>query len=354
MFVFSLVIFTIIFVILGLIAILGYLLTKYGYLNNDFYTHPYVGLIIIFCISFILSGFTILVGGKVLLKPIREMIIAMQELSHGNFDIQVNLSWGLHLQELSNFCESFNETAKELRSIEMLRSDFVNNFSHEFKTPIVSLQGFAELLKHEDLPADKRNEYLDIIISESNRLSTLATNVLNLSKIESQAIVAGRSTFNLSEQIRNAILMMESKWLKKELDLQLDLLEIDSTEIYFYGNAELLNQVWVNVLDNAIKYSDQNGKLEIELLDFYDKVTFKLKDYGCGMDTNTQAHIFNKFYRANTSQAIEGNGLGLTIVQKIVDLHRGQISIESKPKQGTSVTVSLPKQLSEKKISSRI
>lgn len=350
-FIYSAAIFLIILVTLMITSLTGYYLVSHGYLKGDFYESPYAGLILVFFLSILIGILSRLFGMNILIKPLRMMVKAMKELAQGNFNVQIELGKESRPWELTDFFYSFNETAKELRSIDTLRSDFVNNFSHEYKTPIVSIKGFAELLKHEDLTPEQREEYLDIIINESDRLAKLATNVLNLSKIEKQAIVTNQTTFNLSEQIRNAIVMLEPKWLPKGLDLAIDLLEVDGGDIFYNGNTEILTQVWVNLLDNAIKFSSPGGKLEVRLTEAYDKVVFEIQDHGCGMDAQTQARIFEKFYRAQTSQYIEGSGLGMTIVQKIVALTHGQIAIKSELDQGTLVSVSLPKELKKNTVS---
>jgi signal transduction histidine kinase len=331
-------VFIIIYLILAVMALAGYLLTTLGVLDEEFYLSPLLGVGVALFVSFIISLFTTILSDRILLRPIREMTEAMNELANGNFDIHMRMGRGFRPRELVDFGESFNETAKELRSVKILRSDFINNFSHEFKTPVVSLRGFAELLKDEELSAEERQEYLDIIITESTRLSTLATNVLNLSKIENQAILTDLVIFNLSEQIRHAVLMMESKWSAKGLvpDVNLD-------EVSFYGNEELLSHIWVNLLDNAIKFSDQGGRLRLELIELSDGIEFRIRDYGCGMDPETQAHIFEKFYQAEAARDRGGNGLGMTIVKKVVTLSRGEIVVDSHPGQGTLITVSLPK-----------
>jgi signal transduction histidine kinase len=307
-------------------------------LYEKFYLSPWPGVGAALFISLTVSLFTTVLSDRFFLRHIREMTEAMNELAHGNFDAQVRLGRGLRPPEIVDFCDSFNETAQELRSVKMLRSDFINNFSHEFKTPIVSLRGFAELLKDEELSAEEREEYLNIIITESTRLSTLATNVLNLSKIENQAILTDLVTFNLSEQIRHTVLMMEAAWTGKGLALDVNL-----DEVSFYGNEELLSHIWVNLLENAIKFSEPGGRLLIELIELREGVVFKIRDDGCGMDAETQAHIFDKFYQAEEAKAIGGNGLGMAIVKKVVSLSRGEIAIDSHPGRGTLVTVTLPK-----------
>lgn len=210
--------------------------------------------------------------------------------------------------------------AQELENTELLRSDFINNFSHEFKTPIVSLRGFAKLLKNHDLTNKERDEYLDIIIHESWRLSQLASNVLNLSKIENLSILNDMGEFNLSEEIRLSVLLLEGKWQKKGLE----------------------NQVWINLMDNAIKFSHENGKIEMKLAKQKDCVKFILQDHGCGMSPEVKDHIFDRFYQGDVSHTTAGNGLGLTVVKKIVELHQGQLTVNTEEGTGTVFLVTLP------------
>lgn len=341
---FSFYIFNILWFNVGLSGVIIYWLLRVGFLSENFYENPAVGISILLFISTIIGLIVTRVAGKLMLNPICEMLASMKKLAGGDFNVRIGNSGLLRPKELRDFSEEFNAMAKELGSIEILRSDFVNNFSHEFKTPIVSLRGFAKLLKKGNLSNDERQEYLDIIISESDRLAALATNVLNLSKIENRTSFSGHSLFNLSEQIRRTILITELKWSEKRLELEVDIKE----DIYFLGNPELLSQVWVNLLDNAVKFSYQSGKLRIRLLNYNDCVVFKVEDFGCGMDEEIKAHIFDKFYQGDRSRSTEGNGLGMTVVKKIVSLHKGEILVESRPSQGTIVTITLPKQANEK------
>jgi signal transduction histidine kinase len=337
-FVFSFSIFNILWLTIGLAGISIYVLLRIGILGEFFYTNPFFEFGVLLFISTPIGIVVTMLEGRIILKPICEMLNSMKKLAGGDFNVRIAYAGLLRPKELREFSDEFNTMAKELGSIEMLRSDFVNTFSHEFKTPIVSLRGFAKLLKENHLTPEEREEYLDIIIHESERLSALATNVLNLTKIENQTIITEKSTFDLSEQIRRAILMTESKWYQKCLDL-----EIDLEDVLFYGNSDLLNQIWVNVLDNAVKFSPLRGKLEVKLYALFDSVALSVRDYGCGMDQETQAHLFDKFYQADRSRSTEGNGLGMAIVNKIVSLHDGQISVESEPGKGTLVTLVLPK-----------
>lgn len=277
-----------------------------------------------------LASFT----SRITLKPLSQLIAAINELAAGNFKVRIQLKGPENIQKLS---DSFNRMAEELGNTEMLRSDFINNFSHEFKTPIVSLRGFAKLLKNPDLTQEERDEYLDIIISEATRLTELSTNVLNLSKVENLSIVTDNKSFNLTEQIRQAILLLEPKWNKKEVDMIVDL-----DEVTYCGNEQLLNQVWINLIDNAIKFTLEKTKVKIKLRETETAVVFEVLDNGYGIDEETAAHIFDRFYQGDTSHTVEGNGIGLTIVQKIIRLYHGEVTVKSEPGIGTNFVVTLP------------
>ncbi len=284
--------------------------------------------------STIIGTILSLILGRVPLKPIRKLIAAMEEVAHGNFSVRLQLEGS---SEYGVLTKSFNKMVEELASYEILRADFVNNFSHEFKTPIVSLRGFAKLLKNPALTAEQRNEYLDIIISEADRLSSLATNTLNLSKVENVGIQPPRVSFDLAEQIRRVVLMMETKWEKKEIEPVVDL-----DECIFYGNEDWLQHVWMNLIDNAVKFSPEHSQVQIALESRENRVVFRITDQGIGMEANVQKHIFDKFYQADKSHKMQGNGIGLAIVKRVVELYEGEIVCESACGKGTTFVVSLP------------
>lgn len=268
------------------------------------------------------------------LKPLQRLIDAMNSLANGDFTVRLK-EHGTKPYAL--FIRNFNLMAEALGHNEMLKQDFINNFSHEFKTPIVSIRGFAKILKGTNLSEEERNEYLDIIISESTRLSALANNVLNLSKIESQTALSSTDTFLLSEQIRKSILLLEKRWEEKNLDMDIYL-----DEIQFEGNEELLMQVWLNLLDNAIKYCNENSSIRIQLRQSHEKIIYSITNQGIGISPAEQSKIFDKFYQCDTSHASHGNGLGLSVVNKVVDLHGGNIIVSSIPNEETTFTVFLP------------
>ena len=285
-----------------------------------------------------LVGTTIsIIWGHKMLKNVRIFTGAMDQLASGDFSVRLNMTHPLEYQLLS---DNFNRMAEQLAGIQVLRTDFINHFSHEFKTPIVSIKGFAQILKDDTLSKEEREEYLTIMIEEADRLSTLATNVLMLSNIESQTLLVDRQRFNLGEQLRQCILMFEPKLIKKDILL---LATIEDEDIY--ANKELLNQVWLNLLDNAIKFVPIGGKIEVSMGSYEADLTVMIADNGCGIAKETLPKIFDKFYQEDHSRKTMGNGLGLSIVKKIILLHQGEITCDSIPNQRTIFTIRLPKSL---------
>ena len=291
----------------------------------------------------VLMGFSIFIGtaiaaffSKKALNPIRKVVDATNKVAGGDFDVRVDIRGIYELEELSS---SFNKMTHELSSVESLRREFINNFSHELKTPNVSIRGFAKLLKDGQLSDEEKHEYLEIIITESERLSELATNILNLSKYEAIDIVTDKAPFRLDEQIRRAIAITEPKWSAKDLSIN-----IGMDEINFSGNENLTQQIWINLLENAIKFTRRSGNIGISLMDGDETIYFSISDDGIGMAAETQYHIFEKFYQGDRSHKNMGNGLGLTIVKRIVELCGGTIGVESDLGKGSVFTVTLPKQ----------
>ena len=308
-----------------LIVVSIWLLTNFGVIGNlEGGASTILALIIVGQSSVLISfGISFLLV-KIPLKPINILINHMNRLAAGDF--KTRLSFGKKLSKNPTFkeiSESFNRMAEELENTEMLRGDFINNFSHEFKTPIVSIAGLAKLVNRGGIDDEQREQYLNTIESESLRLADMATNVLNLTKVENQTILSDISGFNLSEQIRASVLLLENKWSQKEIELSL---EFD--EIYIEGNEELLKQIWINLTDNAIKFSPRGGVVSFEIETDSENVTVKIKNNGSISDTDLRK-IWNKFYQADKSHTTEGNGIGLAIVKRIVDLHGGEVDVES-------------------------
>ncbi len=271
-------------------------------------------------------GFLIsLLIGKIQLRPFAKIINQLNRLASGDFSARLSFSKKLESEPMfSELSDSFNKMAEELERTEMLRSDFVNNFSHEFKTPIVSIAGFAKLLKRANLTDEQRREYADIIEKESMRLSYMATNVLNMTKVENQGILSDISSFNLSEQIRSCVLLLEDKWSEKNIGF-----DMEFGEYYINANEELLRQVWINIIDNAVKFSPCDETVNIEITDEKVSVCVKIQNHGSEIPQKERDRIFGKFFQADRSHSSEGNGLGLAIVARIVELHSGKVWVES-------------------------
>ncbi len=272
------------------------------------------------------------------LRPVNAIINAINRLASG--DYKTRLCFGKPLGKHPTAVEisrSFNNLAEELEKTEILRSDFINNFSHEFKTPIVSIAGFAKLLKYGNLTEEQKAEYIDIIEEESIRLSAMASNVLNLTKVENQAILTGVSEYNLSEQIRNCVLLLENKWSRKNITP-----ELDFGEYIIKANEEMFKQVWINLIDNAIKYGDEGTPMGISITETEDHIFVSISDTGLEIPTELKEQIFRKFYQVDESHSSEGNGVGLAVVHQIVKLHDGDVTVSS-GNHKTIFTVSLPK-----------
>lgn len=290
-------------------------------------------------ISLIIGFVFALATSRLSLRPVNNIITQMNRLAAGDFKARLEIGSPLNAHPtFAEITESFNTMAEELESTEMLRSDFINNFSHEFKTPIVSIAGFAKLLRRGKLTEQQREEYLSIIEEESLRLSELATNVLELTKVENQTILNDVTRFNLSEQLRSCVLLLEEKWSSKNLTLDLEF-----EEHLICANEELLRQVWINLLDNAIKFSPDTGEVQVRIKAAEDTLCVSITNYGSEIDENKQDKIWGKFYQGDESHASKGNGIGLAVVRRVTQLHGGSAAVKSGDGI-TTFTVELPRE----------
>ena len=251
-------------------------------------------------------------------------------------DYSVRLKTDKH-QLLDDLCEDFNRMAEELQSVRTLREDFVNSYSHEFKTPITAIKGFAELLSEPDLTEEERQQYLRIIQDESVRLAELTNRTLLLTKLQSQRFLPDQTTFSLDEQIRRCAILCAHSWEEKRLTFSAELESVDCT-----SNEELLRQVWINLLNNAIRYTPPGGEIGVELRQVGGEAVVRVWDTGSGMTPEVQSHIFEKYYQGAAEDKKQGLGLGLSIVHRIIELTEGRIEVASQPQQGSSFTVYLP------------
>lgn len=323
--VFSLIVFSIIFAAIAVGMGLTYLFLYLGWIGDvsDNLTVQTV-LLFVAIFSLVVGAAAAFFSSRIPLAPVNTLINKLNRLAAGDFKTRLEFMGALSSHPtFTEISSSFNKMAEELESTEMLRADFVNNFSHEFKTPIVSIAGLAKLVNKGNISEEQREQYLTAIEEESLRLAAMATNVLNLTKVENQTILSDVTRFNLSEQIRASVLLLENKWERKNIELHLDF-----DEYYIEANEEMLKQVWINLLDNAIKFSREGGEVGIVIEDRKDSLAVSVSNEGEPIPEELHRTIFGKFYQADESHASEGNGIGLAIVKHIVDLHGGRVGVE--------------------------
>lgn len=272
---------------------------------------------------------------KQIFQPIGRLSKGLRRVSAGDFSVRLNeKSMFAAIREMYG---DFNAMAAELAGVETLRSDFVSNVSHEFKTPLAAIEGYAALLQNKGLSSERAEDYLQKIVSNARKLSVLTGNILNLSKLENRQSLPDARTFDLSEQIRKAILMLESEWEAKNITFDLSL-----PDVRYCGSEGILFHVWYNLIANAVKFSVQNGTVRIELRTVPGKICVTVEDHGCGIDEKTLPHIFEKFYQGDASRSAEGNGLGLALVKRVVTLCGGEVLVCSEAGKGSAFTVTLP------------
>lgn len=271
---------------------------------------------------------------KLFFIPIKKLREAIMKVADGDFSVQLDVK--NYSKEIQEIYSGFNLMVQELQSTEILQTDFVSNVSHEFKTPINAIEGYSTLLQDCDNLNEDQQQYVEKIIFNTRRLSTLVGNILLLSKIENLDIRSSQSTFRIDEQIRQVIVMLEPAWAEK--DIQFDV-EMDS--INYTGSENLLHHVWSNIIGNAIKFSPCEGAVKISLYKEKNRIIFTVEDNGPGLSEEAQKHLFDKFYQADTSHKQEGNGLGLALVKRILMIDGGLIFAENAKDGGCIFTVTL-------------
>ena len=268
-------------------------------------------------------------------NPIRELSRAAKEIAGGNYDVTVPERD--RVEEFGELERNFNLMTAELRANEYLRKDFISSVSHQLKTPLSILNGYAQLLAGGGLSAEEEREYSQTIAQESDRLVGLIDDMMRLSRIDHREIQRKAEFFPLGEQLRRAVLQLEPRWSAAGLNVSADIPDFDYT-----GDSELLYQVWVNLLENAVKFTPAGGRIGVSLAVAENAATVTVWDTGCGMDEDTLPRIFEQFYQGDTDRRGDGCGLGLALCKRIVELHGGAISAESRPGEGSRFTVSLP------------
>ncbi len=290
---------------------------------------------VIIVLSVILAAVATRFSSRLFFDPINALRDGMRKVADGDFQVEMTPP-RFASKEIKEVYAGFNLMTRELRSTEILQTDFVSNVSHEFKTPINAIEGYSTLLQGEDLSGESK-EYVDKILFNTTRLSTLVSNILLLSKIENQSIPTHRSKYALDEQIRESIVALESAWESKNIEWDVEL-----EPVFYYGNENMMYHVWTNVIGNAVKFSPPGGVVTVRLNRFWGNVTVSVSDRGPGLSEEAQKHLFDKFYQQDSSHKQEGNGLGLALVKRILTLEEGDITAGNRPEGGCKVTVTLP------------
>ena len=329
--------FFMVFLLLAVCTVLVLAGVDEGFLYHDGQVELGGALAFVYTVCILIAVSMVVMIRMVFIHPLQRNIEAMKKLANGDFTVRVNhAEHGYVPREMVEFEQSFNKAAEELGGTEILRKDFINNFSHEFKTPIVSISGFADLLRDEDVTPEEQREYLQIIRDESRRLAQLSGSVLLLNRIEAQTILTDCTDFSLDEQLRQCILVTRQKWRDKPLQFEAEL-----APCTYHGSEALVKEIWLNLLDNAAKFSPENGTISVTLHCEQGRPVVAVTDQGCGMDAETCCHIFEQFYQGDTSHRTQGNGLGLAMAQKIAALHGGAVTVDSRPGSGSCFTVVL-------------
>lgn len=307
------------------------------YLLNLSFTHG-ISIPVIFwmlLVSVVLgTSLTAFLSNKIL-APITRLNSAMGQVAAGDFSVRLESS--SIIEDVRATYENFNLMVRELNATELLQSDFISNVSHEIKTPINAIEGYAMLLQDQSQTPEEQQECIQKILLNTRRLADLVGNILLLSKVDNQAIPADETVFRLDEQIRQAILLLEPKWTAKNIPFDVDL-----EPVTFRGSESLLLHVWTNLIDNAVKFNPEGGPIRLRLSADAQKAVFLIEDHGTGISEEAQPHIFDRFYQADSSHRSEGNGLGLALVKRIVTFCGGTIRLESRLGEGSRFTVTLP------------
>ncbi|HDX9642460.1 TPA: envelope stress sensor histidine kinase HitS [Bacillus mobilis] len=280
----------------------------------------------------------------ILMRPKRQAMIwtiiePIQKIAKGDFSVKIR-NEEKYDGEIGVLVKSINDMTDELNAMEKMRQEFVSNVSHEIQSPLTSIKGFARALQDDNLSEEKRKHYLTIIETETTRLSKLSQNLLKLTLLESEEYTPERVTYRLDQQLKQIVLNSEPLWAEKEIELELNL-----EKVHITADQESMSQVWINLIHNSIKFTPNGGTITIQLQEHEKVVEVRIRDSGIGISEKQKQHIFERFYKADSSRnrAYGGSGLGLAIVKKVLDLHQGEIKVESEEGNGTEFIVCIPK-----------
>ncbi|MFL0195839.1 sensor histidine kinase [Clostridium sp. WILCCON 0269] len=323
---------------------LAFFITQYIY--NTIGKHPseifqqiltsMVGLLLMILTSFIINYF-----GSISDRYMSEIFQVIKKISTGDFKAKITNKYGDN-KSLNELVENINNMTSNLDNVEKMRQQFISNVSHEIQSPLTSIRGFAQVLRSDKLNHEDRLHYLSIIESESIRLSKLSDNLLKLTSLESENVNINCKFYRLDKQLKNLILSCEPQWSKKDIDI-----EVCTEEATIKADEDLLSEVWINLINNSIKFTPEGGSIKIQLCNLQHSIEFSLSDTGIGISKEDIIHVFERFYKADKSRnrTKEGSGLGLSIVKKIIDMHKGTIEVSSKLGKGTTFMVSLPREV---------
>lgn len=278
-------------------------------------------------------------------RPVKNIIKGLDKITSGDFNKKIpNIRELTNTNQFNIIIDQINQMAEELGGVETLRTDFIANVSHELKTPLAAINNYGTLLQSSDLTEDERIEYAKAVTDNSRRLADLITNILKLNKLENQQIYPKAESYNLSEQLCECLLGFETVWEQKNLEIDTEIEE----DVIINADSELLSLVWNNLFSNAIKFTDNGGTVFLGLKKENEYAIVTVNDTGCGMSAETGKHIFEKFYQGDTSHTAKGNGLGLALVKRVVDITEGEISVQSELGKGSTFTVKLRCGVNEK------
>ena len=301
--------------------------------TKDIFMKSYTSAAIIFMMT---GSIVFLIVADIIVKPISRLTKVTDELAKGNYKVRVNYEGK---DEISSLYASFNQMAVRLAKQETLRQQFISDVSHEFQTPLTAISGFATILKNENLTDEQRQKYADIILFNSNRLSHLSKNMLQLTLLDGEDTALDKTEFPLIEQLNRVIEMEDNAALSKDIEIEFI---HPKKEFIIEADESRMEQVWINLLSNAIKYTNEHGVVTVEVRRTPTELQVRFEDTGVGMSQDAISHIFERFYRQDKSRTIEGNGLGLSIVKRIIDLHHYKIDVESQEDVGSVFTVYIP------------
>lgn len=271
-------------------------------------------------------------------RPVQNITNAAEKIIQGDFSVRVKPQNRLGTDDTFNrIIECFNKMAEELGSVETLRTDFIANVSHEMKTPLAVMQNYGTLLQSPDLTEEQRIEYAKGVTDASRRMADMMTNILKLNRLENQQIYPQVTEFDLSEQLCECLLQYENIWEKAGIEIETEIAE----NVIVKADAELLSHVWNNLFSNAFKFTPSGGTVTVSLTATESHAVVKVTDTGCGMTPEVGAHIFEKFYQGDSSHSVQGNGLGLALVKRVIDIMQGEISVESAVGKGSAFTVKI-------------